>query len=583
PADDTDLMGVPELYAAALERLTDADTLTRTRTRIADHLLAQEAIGIPLAGRESIFCARALGRNGKRSKGQDLDDHQAEFLLRIIDDLTSFGEGHQARDLLLRLGTRGHDIDDLTRARLTALLSDAHSGLQLLVSSHQVSSASSFKDLEAQEQFAHLLLRGHLSAEAGLPPDFAADFAADDPALADALLVAQRWNDTAPLGKDRSDLLRIARTHEQPEVALLAEQLLALDAALIGCSYPSFSELPVEQRISRLAIGAVASRRDALVCASVTQAVIRFFTSGGERADRPLISLPDRLPGATRHRVWATHIHTARIAMLVGDLERAHAEWAEFVRRTPRFIPRRLSAIIERMGATRTAETGQGNEAHSLIGNTQQVLGYFAGTLDHVNGAAFAPLRERPGPFIGNLSKEDRAGIAELSEIAPIRAHLDAHRTQNPLALMRAADGLMEFGFCAPASYALQEARRIFLKRRASGSVGTADARLAEVRARAARYAPWLETEELPKPTRERLTPRETTAATLAASGLTNRSIAEEMGCSVRTVESHISQARAKLGASSRDELAEQLRALGVLAGRSVSLAPKREAALDSR
>jgi DNA-binding NarL/FixJ family response regulator len=51
------------------------------------------------------------------------------------------------------------------------------------------------------------------------------------------------------------------------------------------------------------------------------------------------------------------------------------------------------------------------------------------------------------------------------------------------------------------------------------------------------------------------LTRREADVVALAARGWTSPAIADERGVSVRTVESHLYRAFAKLGVSSRDEL----------------------------
>lgn len=56
------------------------------------------------------------------------------------------------------------------------------------------------------------------------------------------------------------------------------------------------------------------------------------------------------------------------------------------------------------------------------------------------------------------------------------------------------------------------------------------------------------------------LTNREREIVTLAASGLSNRQIAQRLVVSVRTIEGHLYRARAKLGASDRAELAVLLR-----------------------
>ncbi|HVE96629.1 MAG TPA: helix-turn-helix transcriptional regulator [Pseudonocardiaceae bacterium] len=57
------------------------------------------------------------------------------------------------------------------------------------------------------------------------------------------------------------------------------------------------------------------------------------------------------------------------------------------------------------------------------------------------------------------------------------------------------------------------------------------------------------------------LTTREREIVTLAAGGLSNRQIADRLVVSVRTVESHLYRACAKLGTSDRAELAALLRA----------------------
>jgi DNA-binding NarL/FixJ family response regulator len=63
-------------------------------------------------------------------------------------------------------------------------------------------------------------------------------------------------------------------------------------------------------------------------------------------------------------------------------------------------------------------------------------------------------------------------------------------------------------------------------------------------------WTPWL---LAPEPTG--LTRREREVATLAAAGLSSRSIAERLVLSKRTVDNHLSQVFAKLGLHSRTEL----------------------------
>jgi non-specific serine/threonine protein kinase len=57
-----------------------------------------------------------------------------------------------------------------------------------------------------------------------------------------------------------------------------------------------------------------------------------------------------------------------------------------------------------------------------------------------------------------------------------------------------------------------------------------------------------------------RLTARQQEVALLAANGLTNRTIAEQLHLSVRTVETHVNAALSELGLHSRIQLAEWAR-----------------------
>ena len=56
------------------------------------------------------------------------------------------------------------------------------------------------------------------------------------------------------------------------------------------------------------------------------------------------------------------------------------------------------------------------------------------------------------------------------------------------------------------------------------------------------------------------LTPRERQVAELAASGASNRMIADQLGLSSRTVENLLQHAYEKLGITSRAELSQRLR-----------------------
>ncbi len=65
------------------------------------------------------------------------------------------------------------------------------------------------------------------------------------------------------------------------------------------------------------------------------------------------------------------------------------------------------------------------------------------------------------------------------------------------------------------------------------------------------------------RPAAGELTPSERSVVDLAANGLANKEIAAALFVSVRTVETHLSHAYAKLGVRSRSQLARRLAAPG--------------------
>ncbi len=113
------------------------------------------------------------------------------------------------------------------------------------------------------------------------------------------------------------------------------------------------------------------------------------------------------------------------------------------------------------------------------------------------------------------------------------------------------------------------------VRRASARSVGADDARpVDELRLHALWSAPAAEAvipapapapAPVASPPPEELTAREREIALLANEGLTNRAIAARLFLSVRTVESHVYQARSKVGAPSRRELARMV-AQGVVA-----------------
>lgn len=141
--------------------------------------------------------------------------------------------------------------------------------------------------------------------------------------------------------------------------------------------------------------------------------------------------------------------------------------------------------------------------------------------------------------------------------VAACATHAAALVAQDPRELERAAASFHSIGAALRAAEATADAARAYRTegRLARARAADARARILAERTEGAR-TPALTSLEAA----DELTAREREIVTLAASGLANRTIADRLVLSVRTVENHLQHAYAKLGVGSRDELARLLR-----------------------
>jgi DNA-binding NarL/FixJ family response regulator len=135
-------------------------------------------------------------------------------------------------------------------------------------------------------------------------------------------------------------------------------------------------------------------------------------------------------------------------------------------------------------------------------------------------------------------------------------AHAAALATDDGAALHAASVQLEQIGALLLAADAAAQAAAVHTRQNRRGSAHTATTRAHHL-AQACEGArtPALAAIAAPLP----LTDREREIVTLAASGLSNRDIAQRLVVSVRTVENHLYRANAKLGTSDRAELAALL------------------------
>jgi DNA-binding CsgD family transcriptional regulator/tetratricopeptide (TPR) repeat protein len=135
--------------------------------------------------------------------------------------------------------------------------------------------------------------------------------------------------------------------------------------------------------------------------------------------------------------------------------------------------------------------------------------------------------------------------------VEPVVAHAEAAAADDPHALEAAAAAFEEHGLLLHAAVALQTAIGC------GRGVGAWQLRVRRLLDRCEGARPAVA--EVGDPRAGLLTPREQEIARLAATGLTSAEIARRLVVSVRTVESHLYRAYAKLGVDRREELAAVL------------------------
>ncbi|MDI6022618.1 helix-turn-helix transcriptional regulator [Leucobacter sp. UT-8R-CII-1-4] len=575
------LYGVPEIYAAALEPHVDLALLGRTASASASVLLMQESIGIAISMRESVFCAWAYEPQTIATETID-HSHQrtnqvhSRIATQTASVLLLFGRT-ESRDLMLR-ASAATSFSDINRVRAATIFRGPIEGLRTFRSvleetaaeqNSEALGAARTPEAQLSLDFLHQqLIAAHDGTTTQTGPLNLGSMQSTqkhqqpgDNNTINAKRVFARLNDALPLGEDAPAIFEAACSHPVFEVALLAEQLFALDQLRLGVQpSPHFTQAGSAgriagakhttsrfHRISGLAVSGTDELHDLLATAAVTEAIISLLTAEHTSAVEELQHTVARLPGALLHSIWARHFTAAVTAIAAGDTPRAVLEWQLLSKALPYFLPQRVRTLVSEIGEE-LSEKGNGGHSESR----HFMLDYVLGDFDAIRL-----------PKHSNLA---RAKGAPPSSPLPIyrliSAHLSAREAQNPVALQRIAQVLQAQHLWAPAAYALLNARAIFLRRRATGSVTYCNGLIESLNEQARRYAPWFTAEALEPPRTVRLTRRETSVTQLCAEGLSNRQIAERLEVSIRTVESHLASARAKLGAGRRAQLAERFQEL---------------------
>jgi DNA-binding CsgD family transcriptional regulator len=174
--------------------------------------------------------------------------------------------------------------------------------------------------------------------------------------------------------------------------------------------------------------------------------------------------------------------------------------------------------------------------------------------------AAYEVLALQTAVRLGDRTVADRlAGLVQQvhgPRVAAAAAHAAALAADDGAALEDASRALEEMGDLVAAADAAGQAARAFTqqgRRAAAFAAAARTSQLAEACEGARTPAVLAAATPLP------LTGREREIATLAAGGLSNKEIADRLTVSVRTVEGHLYRINAKLGTTTRSELAAVL------------------------
>lgn len=530
PVGTSGLLRVPALIAAALRQLVPLQLVDVSRHAIARRLAQQELAGLPLSERDLQFCARHFDHEGESNAA--LVAVHRRVALRAVSRLTKFADASALRGAVVQLAAHDLELPEISRARALATLDSPAEALTVL---------ADVPSDRPRTWLAARFLRHVIEADSGeqAPPG---DAPTSDEHRA-AIFVFERWTANDRLDADRPRLQAIAERHPDTAVAMMAATLIDLDDVWNG-RVPRYTST-VDSR-PRTTPAHEAPNTDELtdLAATILLAQALTLTLAGEAAVRQdeLDTAIARVPARSHHQRWLRHLRAATDAIIYGDLRRAELEWRLFLEATPRLVPRRLRTMIE--------------SVESVLG------GIRSATTAGPDASGHAPALLYVATLHGSSRLPEE--ILDLPVDAPPVLRLAARRRRatrdrNPAELLRVAEGLRRYRMLVPSVHAVREARSIYLGRRASGKVRECDEILAELARQIEDDAPWYRgsalTAELPTP----LTERELEVARLAAEGLRNREIAERLECSVRTVESHLAQARAKLGAKDRRALARLL------------------------
>ncbi|MFD1201626.1 LuxR C-terminal-related transcriptional regulator [Leucobacter albus] len=531
--DDEGLAYVPRLLGAALSTCASPSHIDRYERAIQSRLLKKAAAGFPLTEHEVQHSIRAFPQESSHVTPV-LRTQQSDLIGKSISRLSAFGEHSLARSLLLRENTPELFDGFVNHAAVLGELVSPTAGLALLEADEGETSAS----LNLPAQFIRARLDA-LARTARHDAPTQPDSGRASP-NAGVSLALDLWNADRRIPTEVPQMRRVAAQSKDPAVNTLVTVLTDLEEVWNGY-IPQGSWLDTGAPLPTFESPSEGAFEHLVSTVLVAQSYAALLAGQFAKRRHELQTIAANTSLREYHARWMRHFAAAATALPCGDVARAALEWERFLACAPQYLPLRLRSYLAL--AKHELELVARSDAYGPSGDSvlSAIISYMAG---HVHQPA--------PPAAAEVSHQVNAlPILKLRE-----AHRAAASAGNPFELLHLGLELRTLEKWAPSAIALAQSRRIFVRRRSVSGVHRCDEATREIKSTLRHRIAWYRPELLPVPALDTLTPRERETAKLAAQGLSNRQIAAQLHCSIRTVESHIAQARAKLGAATRQDLA---------------------------
>ncbi|MER8004339.1 LuxR C-terminal-related transcriptional regulator [Streptomyces sp. NPDC094149] len=360
-----------------------------------------------------------------------------------------------------------------------------------------------------------------------------------------------------PCREERATLERLAFSEPLPlpmdDLDLRALEALEADG-LVTADDPGGARLahPLHGPVLRAAAGRLRARRLARTpdqCGPALAAETAALTARIEQTDVRVLPAPvgEWLAHEGAPVPAADAAVRARFSRLRGELREAAAWAGEGLRNAPGDASCRSELAL---AAAQSGDAATAQEAVAGRPELQEPAAWLAAARGDVEGAALEAFDGRDAYALYDavrLGAPDKVA-GRLPEGGVFARHADALARGDGPELVRVAEALEERGFQLFAAEAHAQAVRAHRDPSA--------ARVARTRAAAlARRCQGARTPALSGLVLGELTARQRQVVTLAAAGLSNRQIAEQLTLSIRTVGNHLYSAYARLGANDRAAL----------------------------